>query len=380
MPLHWLGPLWLRLQKAPAADHRQALQPQRPATGSIGPARPRRRAASFQNLAKTRALSLLLSLGLASPGLALSLSLPPGSEITGSDTLPSGVQLPIGPSREGEIPRADFPGQVQREAYFIPGVEGTLALTAPLRDQLGAAGWQVLVDCASAACGGFDFRFALSVLPEPAMHVDLGDFRYLAAQKEDELIAILASKRGSAGYLQITHASRPEAAPSEPAVPLSPDERPGTADVPPSAPVIVTPGPAPDAAEISPYQPGQLADTLERLGRITLQDLDFATGSTTLGPGPFPSLTELAAYLSAHPARKVALVGHTDATGGLEVNITVSRRRAQSVLDHLVKNHGIPRAQLSAEGVGFLSPIQSNLTDKGRGANRRVEAVLLSVE
>jgi outer membrane protein OmpA-like peptidoglycan-associated protein len=35
---------------------------------------------------------------------------------------------------------------------------------------------------------------------------------------------------------------------------------------------------------------------------------------------------------------------------------------------------------VSAQGVGFLAPVVSNLTELGRTANRRVEAVLISTK
>jgi OOP family OmpA-OmpF porin len=88
----------------------------------------------------------------------------------------------------------------------------------------------------------------------------------------------------------------------------------------------------------------------------------------------------LAAYLIANPARQVVLVGHTDAVGSLESNITLSKRRAASVEARLEDEYGVPSAQLSADGVGFLSPLVSNLTEDGRNRNRRVEAVLISTE
>ena len=49
-------------------------------------------------------------------------------------------------------------------------------------------------------------------------------------------------------------------------------------------------------------------------------------------------------------------------------------------MQRLASAHGIPAAQMEAEGMGYLSPVVSNLTDKGREANRRVEVVLLSTE
>jgi OOP family OmpA-OmpF porin len=35
---------------------------------------------------------------------------------------------------------------------------------------------------------------------------------------------------------------------------------------------------------------------------------------------------------------------------------------------------------LQSAGAGYLAPLQSNLTEEGRTANRRVEVVLLSLE
>ena len=108
-----------------------------------------------------------------------------------------------------------------------------------------------------------------------------------------------------------------------------------------------------------------------------LDGLDFATGSAELAPGGDAALLALAAYLTSHPARRVALVGHTDAQGPLDANIALSKRRAQAVADRLVAAHGVSRAQLRAEGMGWLAPLATNLTPEGREANRRVEAVVL---
>ena len=46
----------------------------------------------------------------------------------------------------------------------------------------------------------------------------------------------------------------------------------------------------------------------------------------------------------------------------------------------LIGAYGIPAAQLDAQGVGYLSPIDSNLTEEGRQKNRRVEAILTSTQ
>ena len=69
--------------------------------------------------------------------------------------------------------------------------------------------------------------------------------------------------------------------------------------------------------------------------------------------------------------------GQADADGDLASNQALSERRARSVVERLVADYGASRAQLTADGVGYLVPIATNATPEGRTANRRVEAVVL---
>jgi OOP family OmpA-OmpF porin len=108
--------------------------------------------------------------------------------------------------------------------------------------------------------------------------------------------------------------------------------------------------------------------------------LDFGTGAADLTEGRYESLAALADWLKANPDKTVALVGHTDASGGLDGNIVISKRRAESVRARLIAAYDIPPAQIEAQGVGYLSPIGSNLTEEGRQKNRRVEAILTSTQ
>ena len=80
------------------------------------------------------------------------------------------------------------------------------------------------------------------------------------------------------------------------------------------------------------------------------------------------------------PARTVARVGHTDSAGGLDGNIALSKQRAGSVLERLVSDYGVSRLQLEAEGMGYLAPVATNLTEDGRNANRRVEVIITSTQ
>ena len=80
----------------------------------------------------------------------------------------------------------------------------------------------------------------------------------------------------------------------------------------------------------------------------------------------------------ANPTITVAIVGHTDAVGSLAGNTALSKRRAESVRARLIEDYGVDPEQLQADGVGYLAPIASNLTDAGRAANRRVDVILLT--
>jgi OOP family OmpA-OmpF porin len=91
----------------------------------------------------------------------------------------------------------------------------------------------------------------------------------------------------------------------------------------------------------------------------------------------YPSLVALAAFLAENPARRVVLVGHTDAEGGRDSNIALSEARAEAVRRHLIDVLGVNPAQLDAAGIGYLAPRATNETAGGREANRRVEVVLL---
>lgn len=70
--------------------------------------------------------------------------------------------------------------------------------------------------------------------------------------------------------------------------------------------------------------------------------------------------------------KPIEVAGHTDNIGSYNVNMALSRRRANTVLEYLVSK-GVDENLLSAKGYGAESPIIDNSTSSGRDANRRVE-------
>lgn len=250
---------------------------------------------------------------------------------------------------------ASLEGEVRRTAWRMSGAGITTGqVLAPLREQLMSDGFDIIFECSARSCGGFDFRFGTDILRAPNMYVDLSDYRFLSAKSADatQALSLLISRDGDTVFAQLVEVGPPGRA---------------------AVSVITTP------VVSTPEDAGDVVTQLETTGHVVLVDLDFASGSASLGDGPVQSLDAMVAYLLANPTRQITFVGHTDATGSLAANVALSRRRAEAAQAYIT-SRGVPASQVAADGVGFLSPRATNLTVEGREANRRVEAVLISVE
>lgn len=270
--------------------------------------------------------------------------------------------LPIGIWDQGEMPVRTVEGQITQQAWRIEAASlTTLQLVRPLREQLRNDRYQIIFECQTEACGGFDFRFGVQTLPPPEMRINIGDFRFLAAERtgEDgpEYLSLFTSRTAEAGFVQVTHVGPQRDEPSD-----------------------IAQAQAPATRSFGAASNAVLSDQLGQVGRVVLSDLSFETGSAQLSQGEFASLQALAEYLLSFPSLTVALVGHTDSAGPLDANIALSKRRAASVLERLVSDYGVDRGQLEAEGMGYLAPLATNLTEAGREANRRVEAIITSTQ
>ncbi|MEM8822349.1 MAG: OmpA family protein [Pseudomonadota bacterium] len=293
---------------------------------------------------------------LASPAFA-QLTLAPPAERTFAETTPFSSHLVATGPFTDTLQSEAAEGTVTREIWRIAAPDATtLQLLAPLRDQLLDDGWEILFDCQTRACGGFDFRFEIDVTPAPAMFVDLADYRYLSARKGETWKTIVISLSGDLGFVQITT--------------IAP-----TSDL---DTVVMSTSNA--IQGLSSPGGGNMASTLDSLGRAVLDDLEFATGSTELSGDGFASLEQLAAFLTENERTTIALVGHTDAEGGAEGNMAISRSRADSARDLLIERYGIAPDRIKTHGVGFFAPVAPNDTEAGREANRRVEVVITSTE
>ena len=290
---------------------------------------------------------LIVALDIAVPGAALTRSTQsPATSVRMPDTVWT-----------DQSPAPQIEGAVRRSAYRVAGgTRTTLQLMDPVRAALVDDGYEVQFSCADIACGGFDFRFQLDILGEPDMHVDFGDFRYVLMTKdggEPHTVSVVTSRSQSAGFIHVTEISDAVLEVETVTTPIQPNT-----EVPPEG----------------------IIEALLESGHAVLEDLEYQSGSAELGEATFQSLQDLSTWLSENPDARISVVGHTDAVGSLEANTVLSQRRAQSVVSRLVDILGANPAQLTAQGAGYLSPRDSNLTEEGRARNRRVEVILLSRE
>jgi len=319
-------------------------------------------------------LAAPIVLMLTGPLAAQTLNLPAGAVQIGSRTeSPARYAMPTAAFDGSKVPSQTVTGTLDQTAWRLDGRDdNTLSLLRPLADQLTAQGFRTLFTCQTTECGGFDFRFAIDVLPEPAMHVDLGDFQYLAAMNSaGDATTLLVSRTADQGFVQITSVIASGAVSAQPRTSPSGVVPPHTSAPVPQASQSQVPTSVPKA--LSGFE-----ETLLTTGSVPLDDLVFESGKANLEPGTYASLAALAEWLKANPTVAVTLVGHTDASGSLAANVTLSRQRAAAVRDWLIKTYDASAGRIDAQGAGYLSPRASNQTQEGRARNRRVEVMLTS--
>lgn len=107
-----------------------------------------------------------------------------------------------------------------------------------------------------------------------------------------------------------------------------------------------------------------------------LEAVNFALGAATIEQSSFALLDEVARAIQDNPDINVRIEGHTDNEGDDTFNLRLSQARAESIRTYLV-DRGIDPRRLEAVGFGEERPIDTNRTDEGRAANRRVEFVIL---
>lgn len=141
----------------------------------------------------------------------------------------------------------------------------------------------------------------------------------------------------------------------------------------PAAPkeTVVAPAPAPVAEK-------------PLLEKITIAlNVEFDTAKAIVKKKYHNDIKKVAAFMKAYPGTMAVIEGYTDNVDKFnnpENNIKLSQARADSVRQYLIDNFGIDTSLITAVGYGPNKPIASNDTKKGRQKNRRVQAVIETVQ
>jgi len=101
-------------------------------------------------------------------------------------------------------------------------------------------------------------------------------------------------------------------------------------------------------------------------------NITFASDQYDVVPAFYDTLNAVAMVLNKYDRTYVDINGHTDSTGGLQHNQTLSERRADSVARFLAQG-GVDSRRFQIRGFGPSQPIATNATADGRAQNRRVE-------
>ncbi len=113
--------------------------------------------------------------------------------------------------------------------------------------------------------------------------------------------------------------------------------------------------------------------------RSELTGVTFKAGSAELVPSSLKTLDAAIAGLKRNPKAKIEVEGHTSSDGSAELNQKLSEDRANSVRDYMIEN-GIEASRVTAVGYGPSRPRESNATEAGRRANRRIELKVLNAD
>ena len=110
----------------------------------------------------------------------------------------------------------------------------------------------------------------------------------------------------------------------------------------------------------------------------------FINGGVTFQPnsadfsGDYAQVLDVGvSVLTRDQSLRLVIEGHTDSDGPAEVNLELSQRRAEAVMEYFIAN-GIAPERLTALGKGEAEPVTTNETIEGRARNRRIQYVLSS--
>lgn len=253
--------------------------------------------------------------------------------------------LPRGQYSPSDKPHETIFAQTERRAWALRERAEPQGIMDALTAAYERRGYEIVYSCLDEDCGGFDFRFGIDTAPMPGFLVDVNNFIYTEMQNNDERLLLLTSAVNGNGYFQQSYLKT-----------VNPDNLRVE-----NAEILVD-----EAAAESTN------------GRTILDSVTFAQSSAQIESYDAAQLSTIAQALENDTALNLYIVGHTDSLGALDVNIAISKARAEAVKSLFIEEFQVSPERIQTDGVGFLAPIASNDTPEGQARNRRVEALLLN--
>ena len=104
-------------------------------------------------------------------------------------------------------------------------------------------------------------------------------------------------------------------------------------------------------------------------------NVTFDSSSSQLKAAGANTLSGVAMVVAEFDKTRLNVVGHTDSTGSRDLNMKLSRDRADAVAAQLI-GQGVAGSRISTTGVGPDQPVATNSTAAGKAQNRRVTITL----
>ncbi|MCU0848525.1 MAG: PQQ-binding-like beta-propeller repeat protein [Spirochaetes bacterium] len=119
-------------------------------------------------------------------------------------------------------------------------------------------------------------------------------------------------------------------------------------------------------------------DKIEKGGTIVVENIYFEINEAYLKKESLNILDRIIQAIKENARVKIEVRGHTDSTGTRDHNQKLSVKRADAVVDYMIKN-GISPERLRSKGFGQDKPIADNGSEAGRKKNRRTEFQVLDM-
>lgn len=116
---------------------------------------------------------------------------------------------------------------------------------------------------------------------------------------------------------------------------------------------------------------------IEPNASIVLKNVFFDTKKIDLKSTSITELDNVVRLMNENPKMRIQINGYTDNVGTPASNLSLSKGRALSVVNYLVKK-GVRKERLTYKGYGETKSVANNKTEEGRAVNRRTELSVIS--